>query len=983
MTVKKSVNPNIRTMRTRKFTSLSFFIFFLFCSQLLFAGISNKKYTGPNPSFWSPATEGCGPLTVQFYDVSVSASGDPIVCRIWYFGDGDTASAETPVHTYTNTGFYQVKLVVISQSGLKDSLIRNNYVVVTTPPVVNLGNDTTICTGETLLLDAGAGAQHYLWNNGDTTQTIDGSMPGTYYVTVTNYGCSSTDTIKVTVKPTLLPKFGWNLLNSCLPQTVQFKDSSISCGVTIVEWFWDFGDGSTSYQQNPTHVYTANGNYSVKLRVKDNTGTTITRSKTLSVAASVAPVVNLGADTAICSADVLVLNAGNTGATYSWNTGDNTQTISVNSSGKYWVTVTNGSCSSTDSIIVSVTPTLLPKFGWMALTSCAPQNFQFIDSTIFCGVTPTEWFWDFGDGTTSTSQEPMHTFTANGTYTVKFTVKDNTGTSITRSKTLVVNTPTPTFTLGADTTVCDGITVVLDAGNHPGCSYYWSTGATTRTISVDISGDYWVQVYNSSCSATDDIKVTVKPALLPNFSFNQSGTCLPVTAQFTDMSETCGGTIVYWQWDFGDGITSNLQHPTHVFTRGGNFSVKLTVRDNSGNQITRGKTIFVNTNTPLVNLGADTTICEGYAITLDAGIADSYLWNTGETTASISVKDEEFYWVQVTKNGCTGWDTIHVSTNFPLVPNYNFTVTSKCLPVKTTFTDVTAITCGNAPVTYWLWDFGDGTTSNDANPVHYYQQTGVYNVKLTVRNSNGVSSSKSKIVKIETVGPVVDLGPDITVCQGNSATLNANEPDAVYKWSPGILLNNDTVQMPVATPRTTTLFEVSVSKCGVTVKDSIIVFVDSMARPNIVQSEETLTASPGIYYQWYRDGVLLDNANSRNYKPKCGGYFQVMVTNSRGCSNISDKYYFLPGGGRHLGGTKVKIKISPNPSWGIINILLSKLPEKPLWVNITDNHGRILLRTSISSNINTINLSHLGKGHYFAVIYFDKEKVTIPFLLIK
>ncbi|MFM2363289.1 MAG: hypothetical protein RLZZ316_2191, partial [Bacteroidota bacterium] len=362
-------------MRIWKFTCLLVTILFFCCSQLVLgAGTPNKKYTAPNPSFWSPATEGCGPLTVPFYDVSVPAPGDPIVCRIWYFGDGDTASAETPVHTYTNIGFYQVKLVVISQSGLRDSLTRNNYVVVTTPPIVNLGSDTTICSGESLLLNAGAGAQHYLWNTGDTTQTIDGSIPGIYSVTVTNYGCSNTDSIKVIVKPTLLPKFGWALLNSCLPQAVQFKDSSISCGVNIVEWFWDFGDGTTSYQQNPLHNYTNNGTYSVKLRVKDNTGTTITRSRTLSVIASIAPVVILGADTAICAADVLVLNAGNTGATYSWNTSETTQTIAINTSGKYWVTVTNGTCSSTDTISVAVTPTLLPKFGWIALTNCAPQN---------------------------------------------------------------------------------------------------------------------------------------------------------------------------------------------------------------------------------------------------------------------------------------------------------------------------------------------------------------------------------------------------------------------------------------------------------------------------------------------------------------------------------------------------------------------------------------------------------------------------------
>lgn len=316
-------------------------------------------------AFSAPVTTGCAPFTANFTDQSTTSTGT-INSWKWYFGDGDSSALQNPSHIYLSGGTYSVKLIITTTNGDSDTLVRSNYIVAKDRPVVNLGNDTTICANTFLTLDAGNAGSSYLWSTGETTQTISVDFPGTYSVTVTGPGsCTKTDAIVVNLKPSLVPAFGFANVNNCLSQQVQFTDSSVTCGVTIVEWYWEFGDGTTSYQRHPLHVYTANGSYNVRLRVKDNTGTAITRSKTVVVSSPAPPDVNLGSDTTICSNTPLVLDAGFPGSTYEWSTGETTRTISVDFPDTYIVAVTNpNGCVGSDTITVLVTPALLPKFGW-------------------------------------------------------------------------------------------------------------------------------------------------------------------------------------------------------------------------------------------------------------------------------------------------------------------------------------------------------------------------------------------------------------------------------------------------------------------------------------------------------------------------------------------------------------------------------------------------------------------------------------------
>src|SRR5688572_31462170 len=172
-------------------------------------------------------------VQVTFTDLSEAPAGDPFIAYQWHFGDGNTSTEINPVHTYTTSGFFSIKLIVTSQSGWKDSITRLNYVQVLAAPVVNLGPDTVMCDGGTIMLDAQNPGATYYWNNGDVFQQIEAFWAGEYSVEVTANGCTSRDTILVYSMPALYADFTYSETPGCLPSAVSFINLSSACGGSI------------------------------------------------------------------------------------------------------------------------------------------------------------------------------------------------------------------------------------------------------------------------------------------------------------------------------------------------------------------------------------------------------------------------------------------------------------------------------------------------------------------------------------------------------------------------------------------------------------------------------------------------------------------------------------------------------------------------------------------------------------------------------
>jgi len=198
---------------------------------------------------------------------------------------------------------------------------------------------------------------------------------------------------------------------------------TLNAGNPGATYLWN--TGATTQTINITET----GTYSVTVTDGD-----CAASDTLTVTFYEYPVVNLGADTAICADETLLLNADNPGATFTWSTGDNTQTILVNAAGTYTVSVLNGVCATADTI--HITEAVAPEAGTITATVTAMPAFDF-STTGTTGA--SDYVWDFGDGTVVNTATASHAYTANGVYEVMFIATNTCGESDTATTTVTVS----------------------------------------------------------------------------------------------------------------------------------------------------------------------------------------------------------------------------------------------------------------------------------------------------------------------------------------------------------------------------------------------------------------------------------------------------------------------------------------------------------------------------------------------------------------
>lgn len=345
------------------------------------------------------------------------------------------------------------------------------------PVQVSLGNDTTICPGSTITLNATTPNATYLWSTGSTQPTINVSNAGTYWVQVTANGCTGRDTIVVTFGAPFTVNIG-NDTTLCTGSTL-----TLNATTPNATYAWSTGSTQATITVNNTGTYwvdvTING-----CTARDSIVVTYTNP----------PTIFLGNDTAICNGSTLPLNATTPGATYLWSNGSTQPTITVNTSGNYWVQVSIGACTDRDTIGVTIlTPPPL-NLG-SDITICQGS------STTLNATQPnsTGYLWSTG------STAPQINVNTTGTYWAQVyygpcTVSDTVTVTV---------MPQPPGNFLSSQIACTGQTVVLQAPG--GYSYQWNTGASTSTISVNASGNYSVVISDGNCSNSDTAIITFAP----------------------------------------------------------------------------------------------------------------------------------------------------------------------------------------------------------------------------------------------------------------------------------------------------------------------------------------------------------------------------------------------------------------------------------------------------------------------------------------
>jgi PKD repeat protein len=410
-------------------------------------------------------------------------------------------------------------------------------------------------------------------------------------------------------------------------QTGTFTDNSTGL---VTSWSWDFGDTQTSTQQNPVHTYSAAGTYTVCLTTASPC-TTSQVCQTINVC--FAPVAAYSSTSNVLDVDFSDLSGG-TVTTWSWDFGD-TQTSTLQNpshsyatGGTYTVCLVTGNiCGESDTFCQVITVCGLPVAGFMNANN--ELDVTFTDQTT---NNPVSWTWDFGDTQTSNQQNPVHTYTADGTYTVCLIVTNDCGDDDTICQTIsACSMPIAGFM---------GLTNQLDVAftdqttNTP-ITWMWDFGDTQTstaqnpTHSYATAGTYTVcMVATNLCGDDDTVCQTITVCSLPVASFTSSTNLLDVT--FTDQTTNAPVT---WAWDFGDSQTSTLQNPIHSYATAGTYTICLVATNVCGDADTVCTSVTI-----CGQLVADFMFTENqdslWVMNMSTGAAVTWLWDFGDSQTS-------------------------------------------------------------------------------------------------------------------------------------------------------------------------------------------------------------------------------------------------------------------------------------------------------------------------------------------------------------
>ncbi|MBP1927943.1 PKD repeat protein [Methanolinea mesophila] len=405
----------------------------------------------PVAAFTGNPTLGTVPLTVQFTDDSLNG---PTVW-VWDFGDGTLAGIyeQNPVHTYNAPGVYNVTLTVFNAGG-SDTVTKYDYITVVTRPIANFTAAPTDGTAPLLVhfTDTSDGnPTKWTWKFGDGSFSIQQNpyhlytKAGVYNVSLTVLNPAGADTLTkyslITVRSLPVAAFTANTTAGMSPLAVQFLDQSTG---DPTNWTWSFGDGGMSTDQNPVHVYTQAGTYSVQLIASNPSGmSTETKNRYINVQEGLQAAFTYTTSNPDNTAPLSVAftdTSTDRPLRWTWQFGDGYISTDRNPihnypvAGNYTITltVTGLSGTSATSQTIVVTNPLEANFDATPTQGSVPLTVLFMDTSI---GEPNRWFWTFGDGqfqevTNPAEKNVVHTYNSPGNYTVALTVTDDFGSSM-------------------------------------------------------------------------------------------------------------------------------------------------------------------------------------------------------------------------------------------------------------------------------------------------------------------------------------------------------------------------------------------------------------------------------------------------------------------------------------------------------------------------------------------------------------------------
>ncbi len=512
-------------------------------------------------------------------------------------------NSTAPNFMITQPGAYYVKVTdVFGCDTYSDTvdIVLDNF-----PTTAYIGNDTSLCTGNSIQLQVGANvATNYLWSNGNTNDSLLITSGGTFWLEVSNINnCIAQDTINITLTG-IAPVADFLSNEVCIGLPTQFTDlSAAATGDSIISWEWSFADGNQSTLQNPVNTYLVPDNYLVTLKAISQTSCAGLVNKLVTVYPH--PNVNYTAinncsDKQTTFADIT--NAfGGTITNWEWNFNDSLSATNSGSgnieshtyveSGNYSVLlVVNTLEGCVDSIIKPIFIKQSPVAAFNHSKLCIGDSVTFQDVSLISFPHQNIYReWTFNDSLISTDYQPTMWYNTSSSYPVKLIIMASNGCRDTISQNIFVsNVPNTDFTFNAP---CIGtLTSFNDISSCVNCLIdfrQWTlNGAVISSADAAnyIFNDVGVYSINlevkntAGCASNIEKIITINPSPVASFSSSALFGSPPMIISFENSSINATN----YNWNFGDGNSSEIFEPTHIFEDTGTFFIELIAIDSSG-----------------------------------------------------------------------------------------------------------------------------------------------------------------------------------------------------------------------------------------------------------------------------------------------------------------------------------------------------------------------------------------------------------------
>jgi len=790
---------------------------------------------------------GCAPLTIELTNYST-----PGATITYDFGDGNGSAQADITHTFEEAGIY-----TITQSASNcGSDFETNQVEVFPIPEVSFSTADFVCVGQSIsFTNSSIGIKGSSWDFGDGNSSEEDSpahiyeIAGTYTVVLTGFSelnnCPAYFEKTVEVKGNPLVQFEPDTNNGCAPLTISFENLS-EMGIVSE---WDFGDGEASNLMNPTHTFETSGTYAVSLIGTDEFGC-FEDTSIINIIVHEIPTSNFETDTDnYCATvdSVIINNLSIGGVQYYWNFSNGTTSQSFEPNQIFnspenlaieLIVENEFSCRDTSSRELTILETPEVTAPLASLEGCPPYEVEFSQIANY-----TDLFeWDFGDGNTSSSDMPSHTYMDSDTFQISLIAGNTNGCPNDTFYQEVIVRPQPTSAFEiAEMEQCGfEDTIGIQNISSGALDYFWTDGIGNNfdnqfepSILYPDTGSYTITLVSQNsfgCLDTTQNTVQILSSPIAQINANQLEGCVPFQVALEDISNYSDGNI----WILDDGNFGNNEGGfNNTFEQDGTYEVSL---------------------------------------------------------------------IATHSNGCPN-DTAYLDIQANPIPTSAFEVEDTIFCGLPTQLDITNIAIDT--VSYY-WDFGNGMTSNETEPSVVYQNPGDYLITEITTNTFNCSDTAFQAIHLYHQ-PSANITPDMfTACEGEPITfenLSTLSDSTILYFGDGNFApinelfdysyaEQGIYDLQIMASNSNICFDTLDLELAVNISDSPEADFDweDLGNGNIQFTNQSIPLDLNTYQWDFKDGTF-SNETSPSHEYFLNGYFDVTLTatNYNGCQDSISK----------------------------------------------------------------------------------------------